>query len=47
MIISYLSKVEISGFAFFAMIYSKGGNGNATGDYKDEQEGTIKVEGNS
>ena len=39
MIISGMSKVEISGFAFFVMIHSKGGNTNETGDYQDEQEG--------
>jgi len=40
-IISYLSKVEISGFVFFAIVYySEGGKANEPGDYHHEQEKT-------
>ncbi|MFW6134065.1 MAG: hypothetical protein ACOC5R_00645 [Elusimicrobiota bacterium] len=40
MIISYLSKVEISGLAFFAFMYSERGNTNETGNYQYEQKRT-------
>jgi hypothetical protein len=47
MIISYLSKIEISGFAFFAMFNSKGGMNNETGDYQYEQKGIEKTQSDS
>ncbi len=36
MIMSPLSKVEMSGFTFFAIMYGKGGKGNAKRNYRNE-----------